>query len=366
MADEREWAAAELPRLLEQALAEALAEAKEILRRRHVDALLDAARPRAPGRAAPTAARPAAAAPADAEPTGSAPDAEPTGSAPDAEPTGSTPAGAEPADSTAAGSTERRSSTGSPGGAGTGLWVYGVVDGEAPDPDRALAGVDGAAVQAIRAAGVAALASPVPLDRFRAEALEASLEDLQRLEALARAHQHVLDRALEAGGVIPFRLCTIYDGAAHVREMLERERESLTATLERVRGAAEWGVKAYLVAAPAPAPAAAPAGAARREREREDRAAAESAREAAEHRAATIHARLGEHAAASALSRPHDRRLSGHEGEMLLNAAYLVASARAADFHAVVDALAREHEPDGLRLELTGPWAPYHFVGGDA
>ena len=244
-----------------------------------------------------------------------------------------------------------------------GVWVYGIVDGGAPDPDPALEGVDGAPVQAIRAAGLAALAGTVPLDRFGAEVLKTSLEDLQQLEALARAHQHVLDRARERGGVVPFRLCTIYDGPDHVREMLERERESLAATLERVRGAAEWGVKAYQVAAPARAPASAPSGTAWLERKREDRAAAEAAREATEQRAATIHARLGEHAAASALSRPHDRRLSGHEGEMVLNAAYLVASAQADEFGAVVDALARDHEAAGLRLELTGPWAPYHFVG---
>jgi hypothetical protein len=342
MGEEREWAAAQVPRLLEEARAEALAEAKAILRRRHVDALLDAARP--PAESSPAASEPSRPESSRAATEPSRPESPPasaprhSGSSPAA--TGSSPAA-------------------------TGLWVYGVVDRDVDDPDGSLVGVDGAPVQALRGAGLAALASPVPLDRFGAEALEASLEDLQRLEALARAHQHVLDRALERGGVIPFRLCTIYDGPAHVREMLQRERESLAATLERVRGAAEWGVKGYLVAAPVAAPAGAPSGAAWLERKREDRAAAEAARDAAEHRAATIHARLGEHAGASALSRPHDRRLSGHEGEMVLNAAYLVASARADEFHAVVDALAREHEPQGLRLELTGPWAPYHFVGGE-
>src|SRR5262245_51000324 len=124
MTDEREWAAAQLPRLLEQARSEALAEAKAILRRRHVDALLDPVRPRA--------AEPAA------------------------------PARVEP-------SPRARSSP-----AATGMWVYGIVDGGAPDPDPALEGVDGAPVQAVRAAGLTALAGAVPLDRFGADALEAS------------------------------------------------------------------------------------------------------------------------------------------------------------------------------------------------
>jgi hypothetical protein len=77
---------------------------------------------------------------------------------------------------------------------------------------------------------------------------------------------------------------------------------------------------------------------------------------------AEIHARLSERAAAAALSRPQDRRLSGREAEMVLNAAYLVPTEEADAFRGVVEELGREHDPDGLQLELTGPWPPYHFV----
>ena len=318
---DRDWAAAQAPRLLEQARAEALAEAREFLRRRLVEALLDAAaEPAAPPATAPRAGAPAAR-------RDEVPGARPTGS-------------------------DR-------GASGSGLWVYGVVPAGVAAP--AGPGVDGAPVRLVAAGDVAALATPVPLDRFGADALQRSLEDLGQLEALARAHQEVLDRAL-AGGVVPFRLCTIYESEDHVREMLEREQATLAAGLERLRGSAEWGVKAYLAAVPAePAPAA-HTGTEWLERKRDDRASAAAAQEAAEQRAAAIHARLGEHAAAAVVSRPHERRLSGHDGEMLLNAAYLVANDRADGFRDVVAALAREHEPHGLQLELTGPWAAYHFV----
>ena len=323
---DRDWAAEHAPRLLEEARAEALADAKEILRRRLVDELLDAAR----------------------TPTAPPPPPRPTMSSPGA-------------------TTSSDRVTGSPAppktSSGRAIWVYGIVDPTVVPDD--LRGVDGAPVEAIETAGLAALSSPVPLDRFGAEVLQASLEDLERLEALARAHEGVLARALELGGVVPFRLCTIYDDADHVRKMLEGERASLRAALDRVRGMAEWGVKGYLTDVPAPEPATAASGTAWLERKREDRAAAERAQEVAEHRMATIHARLAEHAAAATLSRPQDRRLSGHEGEMLLNASYLVEKARAADFGAVVEALGREHEPHGVRLELTGPWAAYHFVGSE-
>jgi hypothetical protein len=38
---------------------------------------------------------------------------------------------------------------------------------------------------------------------------------------------------------------------------------------------------------------------------------------------------------------------------------------RADRFRAAVEELDREHAPYGLELELTGPWAPYHFVSDD-
>jgi Gas vesicle synthesis protein GvpL/GvpF len=239
-------------------------------------------------------------------------------------------------------------------------WVYGVVDRDAPELGEEK-GIDGAAVKLIGAGPLAALASTVPGERFGEDALKAALEDVERLEALARAHQDVIDRALARGVVVPFRLCTIYEDEGRVREMLERE--PLEEALDRLRGTAEWGVKAYRAdrdeAAAAPA---ARSGTEYLRRKRDERETAEAAREAVEERAATIHTQLAAHAREAALSRPHDRRLSGDEREMLLNGSYLVPLERVDGFREAVEALDRENAPHGVRLELTGPWAPYHFV----
>ena len=59
-----------------------------------------------------------------------------------------------------------------------------------------------------------------------------------------------------------------------------------------------------------------------------------------------------ERASAATLSRPHDRRLSGRDTEMVLNAAYLVPAEGVAAFRAIVEDLARRHEADGVELEL--------------
>jgi hypothetical protein len=235
------------------------------------------------------------------------------------------------------------------------LWVYGVVAGGAAPP--AAAGVDGHPVRVHDHAGVGALVSDVPADAFTKTALSARLEDLAQLEALARAHESVLEGALGTGAVVPFRLCTIYSSPERLDAMLDREAPMLRETLGRLHGMQEWGVKAFARphAAVASAPAASGTEYLMRKRERRD--AAEADREALEDAVAAVHARLTERAVASALSRPQDRRLSGRDTEMILNAAYLVPAEAAEAFKRIVAS-----ESGAIELELTGPWPPYHFV----
>ena len=137
------------------------------------------------------------------------------------------------------------------------IWVYGVQDAAAARPP-ARPGVDPAhPVEHVRHAGLAAVASRVDLARFGADALRESLEDLDALDALARAHDRVLGEALGGGAVVPFSIGTIYTSEDGVRAMLARERASLAQALERLSGRSEWGVKGYLPDTSAPQPPAA-------------------------------------------------------------------------------------------------------------
>jgi hypothetical protein len=249
--------------------------------------------------------------------------------------------------------------------AGMGLWLYGVVPGDVAAPPSVMGVDEEHRVELVREGPVAALVSAVPLDRFGADTLQRSLEDMTVLEALARGHERVLDSALALGAVVPFRLCTIYENDAHVRDLLERDATQLTAALDRLAGREEWGVKGFM--APAKARAASPAGASASgtdylTRKREARDAVDSAYDAAHEAVAAIHDELAGRADAAVLSRPQDRRLSGREEEMVLNGSYLVAASEVEGFRALVDTLARRHRDEGIELEATGPWPAYHFV----
>jgi hypothetical protein len=157
-------------------------------------------------------------------------------------------------------------------------------------------------------------------------------------------------------------MCTIYETRPAVERMLAAEASRFARLMAQLHDKAEWGVKAFVesrAGADAPRPSSGIAYLARRRAER-DAAAAE--REAIETAAAEVHTALAERAASAVLSRPHDRRLSGRDQEMLLNGAYLLERRREDDFARAVESLARTYRAQGLTLELTGPWPPYHFV----
>jgi hypothetical protein len=237
------------------------------------------------------------------------------------------------------------------------LWAYGVVPASCPVPETP--GIAGRPVERLAQGRLAALVTAVPAERFTGAALQERLEDLDELEALARGHEAVLEAALQAGDLVPFRMCTIYRAPETVRHMLATEAERLQRALARLHGKAEWGVKAFARPASEPAAAGRPrSGTEYLVRRGAERRAAAQADDAIAETVAAVHAQLSEGACAAVLGSPQDRRLSGRDAEMVLNASYLVERERAADFAELVDALGR----DGLALELTGPWPAYHFA----
>jgi hypothetical protein len=256
--------------------------------------------------------------------------------------------------------------------AADGTWVYAVAERVAvPDtPLARVSGVGGRGVRTIAAAGLTAVAEDVRLAEFGEEALRRNLEDLDWLEATARAHHQVIDAVALQGPLVPMRLATIYSGDAQIAAMLDERGADFREALGRISGRQEWGVKAYAnrqpetggdSAAPGPSSPGTGAGAAYLRRRRDQLTAQRNARQETLASAEMIHAELSRYAAETRLHPPQAPQLTGSKAPMILNAAYLLDSARHEEFAAAVTALAGRHP--GLRLELTGPWPPYSFAG---
>ena len=259
------------------------------------------------------------------------------------------------------------------------LWAYCVSRSAEPLPLDVDGVASGARVERVEAGDLSALVSRVPIAEFGAAPLRENLNDLAWLERVARAHEEVLERALEQSTLVPLRLCTIYESEQNVREMLEREHDTLAHALDALAGREEWGVKLIAdvdrlaeaarsrsteAAALEDELGARTGGGAYMLRRRLERHVREMVDSLAAEVADEVHTRLRDWASDAVIRPPQNPELSGHEGQMLLNGAYLVEAERVEGLRELVAELEERHRPLGARIELTGPWPPYNFVPG--
>lgn len=240
-----------------------------------------------------------------------------------------------------------------------------------------LTGLRDGRVRTASADGLTALVSSVPADAFSEEGMKAQLENLTELEEIARTHHRVVEAAHTRTTVLPMRLATVYLDDARVRSMLRERGAEFDALLSRLEGHAELGVKVYAdpraaAAGPAPAtsdgpePAAPPVSPgraylqqrrARRQTQRDAYRAAGAVADEVRDRAAAL-------ARDRVAHRPQQGELAAGAGENIANEAYLVPMDRLREFHRALTVLA-DGVP-GVRIEVTGPWAPYSFATATA
>ena len=245
---------------------------------------------------------------------------------------------------------------------GTGCYVYCIALGDRLTFSEPVRGVDdGAELSLVRHRDLQAVTSQVALAEFGKAALADRVSDPQWLEQKARAHDQLLKAAQASGPIIPFRFCTIVRKDEDMREVLERHYDRIKETLAGLTGKKEWGVKVLLRESSPPRNPDVPSG--RWYLERKQNAARKEVenRQLAEQRARECHEQLATAAEKSMLL-----PVSNRAGERtVLNAAYLIGDANERKFHALIAAMDERIEPDGLTLEVTGPWPPYNFVNLD-
>ncbi|MGH3314327.1 MAG: GvpL/GvpF family gas vesicle protein [Streptomyces sp.] len=232
-----------------------------------------------------------------------------------------------------------------------------------------LTGPSGSPVRTVHGAGLAALVCGVPAGLYDEDGLRAQLEDLERLETMARSHHAVVAAAYEHTTVLPMRLATVYLDDARVARMLAERKGEFDALLGRLEGHLEWGVKVYAdprdaAAAPAAEPdggaASAGTGRAYLQQRRKQRSRHRDTYRAAGAVTERITALAGGLATARVAHRPQQGELAFGPGENTANDAYLVPAERSEEFRAAIAGLAED--VPGVRVELTGPWAPYSFA----
>ncbi len=250
---------------------------------------------------------------------------------------------------------------------GTGRYLYAITRGVGADAVAGTPGLGGGALDVVDHRGLSAVVSTVRLEEFGEDGLRRNLEDLAWLETVARGHDAVVQAVAAHGPTAPLRLATICLDDDGVRARLDEWHDQLSDVLDRVQGRVEWSVKTYArgggeveASAPAAPVEGKGAGVAYLQRKRESTQRRMQSEERAHQVAAEIHAALAQQSVASRRLPAQDPRLTGHEGVMTLNGAYLVPAEESDAFAATLRALSQEH-PDS-HLEVGGPWPPYSFA----
>jgi len=253
------------------------------------------------------------------------------------------------------------------------VYVYSLVRGarrpgtRIPDPLPHATPVEVTAV----GNGLFLVTSNVPLGVYGPAQLEPRLRDLDWVAEAAVAHERVVQHfaRLRSATVVPMKMFTMFSTLEKAIEDVRGRRRAIDRTLARVTGCEEWGIritKTNATAAPSRIDGRPPrrvtSGRAFLAARKEARDAAVSSREATRRAAALTFARL-ERLARDA--RRRDERSVPGRNPPILEAAFLVRATARGRFRAEArrQAIACAHA--GAALVLTGPWAPYNFVGAE-
>ncbi|HYN86812.1 MAG TPA: GvpL/GvpF family gas vesicle protein [Pyrinomonadaceae bacterium] len=236
---------------------------------------------------------------------------------------------------------------------------------------------EGAALELVEAAHLAAVVSSVPLSDYGEGAIEARLADPAWTAARALSHQQAVEFFARVADVVPLRFGTIYLTRERVAAMLEENADALGAVVERLRGREEWGVNVYadrdalkekiveaserLRGMAQQAEAAAP-GQAYLLRKKIESLRADESRAEMKRVASEVETELGAAAEGAARLRVFKDESSERGEAVAAKLAFLVARGRFEEFREAAESLAARRAPHGFRFELTGPWPAYNFA----
>ncbi|MEU8943477.1 GvpL/GvpF family gas vesicle protein [Streptomyces goshikiensis] len=217
-------------------------------------------------------------------------------------------------------------------------------------------------------APLAFVAADVPERDFNEAALKNHFEDLDWLEYVARAHHDVVQAVAAHAPVLPLRMATVYQDDHRARQALTAQHRTFSELFDQLRAHTEYGVKIYLTPsttpdteqAPvdSPAPPISPGKAYLRARKTQQHTR-EAAYQEAQQAAQAIDAITTRYTTHRVRHAPQRGALTAAQ-ENVLNDAYLIPDDQAEEFQTSIAEAAR-HFPD-LRIEVTGPWAPYSFA----
>ncbi len=223
---------------------------------------------------------------------------------------------------------------------------------------------------------LAALVSEVPKEVYSEESLAEHLTDATWTAIRAMRHETVVEYVAKRASVIPLRFGTIYLERSRIEQMLTEKGREFEEIIEQLRGREEWGVNVYcdravlLSSITSVSPVLrdlveraqqAPPGQSYLMQKKIETLKVDEARAAVNRIVDQVEEKLKAQTDEARRLRILKVETTEH-GELKAKFAFLVKRSGFEEFRDAAEQLAREHQPAGVRLELTGPWPVYNFI----
>lgn len=209
--------------------------------------------------------------------------------------------------------------------------------------------------------GLWAVVADAPLDRFSEAQLQEDLQDLEAVSRHALAHASMVEFFFRKSPVIPLKLFTLFSEDARVTQDLASREKQLRTLFARLRGLEEWGVRIVADPAASDPEASKPLSSGRDylkiKKRLMDRSAAPSRSIVKE-----VNAALASLGRLAAKARKEPFPPPGRNRPFVTGASFLVKAGKRAQWKAHVAKLTAALGKHGHRLEVSGPWPPYHFT----
>lgn len=245
---------------------------------------------------------------------------------------------------------------------GAATYVFCLVQSVRPPSLRGVPGsVPGAGAPRLIAVDrdVWAVVADAPLERFGAEQLRDELQDIESISRHALAHASVVEYFFRRAPVIPLKIFTLFSADARVQQHLQSRRTRLHKLFAELRGLEEWGVRIITRNVEVESTKAVTGG---RDYLRVKKRLADQS---------TTPPRTSVKEANAAL-KALGRRASKIRKDVfpppargrpfVAGGSFLVKAKHRTEWKKEVLRLTAALAKRGHRLEVSGPWPPYHFV----
>ena len=247
---------------------------------------------------------------------------------------------------------------------------------ENPLPELTGTGIDGAHPLFAEAIGnVAAIFSEVDLEDFSSPEAKEKMENLAWVAPRALRHEEVVMTVMEQVPVLPVRFGTVFSSIEAAAEPLRWRQDILAEFFLATAGKQEWTLKGYVDMPQARSQITAAHLAAEKEQleglspgkryflEQKIKGMVDKAMASwLKGMGQDVLRSVQEVSSAFSECRLQSRDVTGRDEEMFFHGALLVPDGHVAALESMTDEWNARHEPQGLLIELSGPWPPYHFA----